>query len=141
VKRVRKKLWQKDNKKKKLKIKILAHELLASTLSYLMLAPWWYTNHSNLFSRYPPMLSLVVICLSSHYRFVLLLHYKLVHPRVFVGYVQTRSSDVAWASSQLVPLLVSRVCHRSRFDLFLCGHKSIVACASLLRLIVGHITS
>jgi hypothetical protein len=68
VKRGGKKLWQKGNKKKKLKIKILAHELLASTLSYLMLAPWWYTNHSNHFSRTTPMLSLVVICLSSHYR-------------------------------------------------------------------------
>jgi hypothetical protein len=29
----------KDNKRKEPKIKILAHELLASTLSYLMLAP------------------------------------------------------------------------------------------------------
>jgi hypothetical protein len=29
----------KDNKRKKPKINILAHELLASTLSYLMLAP------------------------------------------------------------------------------------------------------
>jgi hypothetical protein len=30
----------KGNKRKKPKIKVLAHELLASTLSYLMLAPW-----------------------------------------------------------------------------------------------------
>jgi hypothetical protein len=30
----------KDNKRKELKIKVLAHELLAFTLSYLMLAPW-----------------------------------------------------------------------------------------------------
>jgi hypothetical protein len=30
----------KDNKKKEPKIKILAHELLAFTLSYLMLALW-----------------------------------------------------------------------------------------------------
>jgi hypothetical protein len=30
----------KDNKRKEPKIKVLAHELLASTLSYLMLAPW-----------------------------------------------------------------------------------------------------
>jgi hypothetical protein len=29
----------KDNKKKELKIKVLTHELLTSTLSYLMLAP------------------------------------------------------------------------------------------------------
>jgi hypothetical protein len=29
-----------DNKRKEPKIKVLAHELLASTLSYLMLAPW-----------------------------------------------------------------------------------------------------
>jgi hypothetical protein len=30
----------KGNKRKKPKIKVLAHELLASTLSYLMLASW-----------------------------------------------------------------------------------------------------
>jgi hypothetical protein len=30
----------KYNKRKEPKIKVLAHELLASTLSYLMLAPW-----------------------------------------------------------------------------------------------------
>jgi hypothetical protein len=36
-----KKLWQKTIKKKEPKIKIPAHELLASTLSYLML------NHAN----------------------------------------------------------------------------------------------
>jgi hypothetical protein len=30
----------KCNKRKEPKIKVLAHELLASTLSYLMLAPW-----------------------------------------------------------------------------------------------------
>ncbi len=30
----------KGNKKKEPKINVLAHELLASTLSYLMLAPW-----------------------------------------------------------------------------------------------------
>jgi hypothetical protein len=49
-----------------------------------------------------------------------------------VGYVQTILSDVARASSQLVPHLVSHVCHHSRSDLFLCGHKSIVTCASQL---------
>jgi hypothetical protein len=30
----------KGNKRKELKIKFLTHELLVSTLSYLMLAPW-----------------------------------------------------------------------------------------------------
>jgi hypothetical protein len=40
------------------------------------------------------MLSLVVICLSSHYRFILLPHYELVPPWASVGYVQTISSDV-----------------------------------------------
>jgi hypothetical protein len=30
----------KDNKKKELKIKVLAHELLAFTLSYLIVAPY-----------------------------------------------------------------------------------------------------
>jgi hypothetical protein len=87
------------------------------------------------------MLSLVVLCLSSYYRFVLLPYYELVHPRASVAYIQTISSDVARVSPQLVPPLVSHVCHRSGPDLFLCGHKSIVACTSQLRLVVGHVTS
>jgi hypothetical protein len=87
------------------------------------------------------MSSLVGICLSFYYQFVLLLHYELVLPRASVAYVQSISSDVARASSQLVPPLVSHVCHRSGPDLFLCGHKSIVACASQLRLVVGHVAS
>jgi hypothetical protein len=40
VKNGQKKTLTEDNKKKKPKIKVLAYELLASTLSYLMLAPW-----------------------------------------------------------------------------------------------------
>jgi hypothetical protein len=87
------------------------------------------------------MSSLVVLCLSCYYRFILLPHYELVPSRDFVAYVQTISSDVARASPQLVPPLVSDVYHHSRPDLFLCGHKSIVACASQLRLVVGHVAS
>jgi hypothetical protein len=87
------------------------------------------------------MSSLVVFCLSFYYRFVLLPHYELVPPRASIAYVQTISSDVARASPQLVPPLVSHVCHRSGSDLFLCDHKSIVACASQLHLVVGHVTS
>jgi hypothetical protein len=89
------------------------------------------------------MSSLVILCLSSYYRFVLLPHYELVPPRASVAYVQTISSNVARASPQLVPPLVSHVCHRSGPDpdLFLCGHKFIVACASQLRLVVGHVAS
>jgi hypothetical protein len=85
------------------------------------------------------MLSLVVICLSSYYRFTLLPHYELVPPRASVAYVQIISNDVARASPQLVPPLVSHVCYCFGPNLFLCGHKSIVACASQLRLVVGHI--
>jgi hypothetical protein len=131
----------KDNKKNEPKIKVLAHELLASTLSYPMLAHWWYTNPSNLSSQTLFMSSLVILCLSSYYWFILLPHYKLVHSRASVAYVQTISSDVTQVSPQLVPPLVSHVCHHSRPDLFLCGHKSIVACASQLRLVVGHVIS
>jgi hypothetical protein len=87
------------------------------------------------------MLSLVFLCLFSHYRFVLLPHYELVPPRASVRYVQTISSDVAGGSPQLVSPLFSRVCHRSGSDLFLCGHKSIIACASQLRLVAGHVAS
>jgi hypothetical protein len=87
------------------------------------------------------MSSLIIIYISSNYRFVLLPHYELVPPWVFVGYVQIISSDVARASSQLVSPLVSRVCHHSEPDLFLCGHKSIVACTSQLCLVAGHVTS
>jgi hypothetical protein len=87
------------------------------------------------------MSSLIDICLSSYYRFVLLPHYELMHPRASVAYVQTFSSDVARASPQLVPHLVSHVCHRSGHDLFLCGYKFIVPCVSQLRLVVGHVIS
>jgi hypothetical protein len=87
------------------------------------------------------MSSLVIICLSSHYRFVLLPHYELVHPRASIGYVKTILNNVARVSPQLVPPLVSHVCHRSEPDLFLCGHKSIVACTSQLRLVAGHVAS
>jgi hypothetical protein len=51
VKRSEKKLWQKTIKKKEPKIKVSTHKLLAFTLSYLMLTPWWYTNTLNLSSR------------------------------------------------------------------------------------------
>jgi hypothetical protein len=87
------------------------------------------------------MSSLVVICLSSHYRIILLPHYESVPLLASVGYVQTISNDVARASPRLVPPSVSRVCHRSGPDLFLCCHKSIVACASQLRLVIGHVAS
>jgi hypothetical protein len=87
------------------------------------------------------MSSLVVPYLSSYYRFVLLPHYKLVPLWASVAYVQTISSDVARASSQLVPPLVSHVCDRSGPDLFLCDHKFIVACTPQLRLVVGHVAS
>jgi hypothetical protein len=87
------------------------------------------------------MLSLVFLCISSRYQFILLPHYKLVPLRASVGYVQTISSDVARASPQLVSPIVSCVCHRSGSDLFLCGHKSIVACASQLRLVAGYVVS
>jgi hypothetical protein len=87
------------------------------------------------------MSSLVVLCLSSYYRFVLLPHYELVSSRASVAYVQTISSDVAQASPQLVSPLVSHVCHRSESDLFLCGHKSIIACTFQLRLVVKHVAS
>jgi hypothetical protein len=106
-----------------------------------MLAPWLYINPSNLSSRTPPMSSLVVLYLSSHYRFILLPHYELVPPQASVGYVQIISSNVARVSSQLVSSLISRVCHRSGPDLFLCDHKSIVTYASQLRLVAGHVAS
>jgi hypothetical protein len=48
------------------------------------------------------MSSLVVLCLSSHYRIILLLHYEPVPPPTSVGYVQTISNDVTRASPRLV---------------------------------------
>jgi hypothetical protein len=83
-----KKIWQKAIKEKEPKIKVLTNELLAFTLSYLMLAPWWYNNPSNLSSRTPPKSSLIVISLSSHYQFILLPHYEPVPLRASVGYVR-----------------------------------------------------
>jgi hypothetical protein len=120
----------KGNKKKDLKINVVTYELLTSILYYLMLASLWYINHLNLSSRISLMPSLVVLCLSSYYRFILLPHYEFVHPRAFVAYVQTILSNIARASLQPVTPLVSHVCYCSRPDLFLCDHKSIVACAS-----------
>jgi hypothetical protein len=78
---------------------------------------------------------------SSHYRLVLLPYYVLVHAQNFIVYVQTISSGVAQASSQMVSPLASRVCYHSGFDLFLCGHKFSVACASQLRLVAGYVVS
>jgi hypothetical protein len=66
-------------------------------------------------------------------------HYESMSPQASVGYVQTISNDVAQASPQLVPPLISCVCHRFGHDLFLCCHKSIIAYASQLRLVVGHV--
>jgi hypothetical protein len=43
------------------------------------------------------MSSLVVLCLSSHYRFVLLPHYELVSLRASVVYVKTILSDATRA--------------------------------------------
>ena len=85
------------------------------------------------------MASLVFLCLSSRYRSDLLPRYEPVPPGASVGYVQTISNDVAQASPRQVSPLIARVYHRSRHDLFLCGHKSIVACASQLRLVVEHV--
>jgi hypothetical protein len=69
-----------------------------------------------------------------------LLHrYKLVPLGPSVGYVQTISNNVVQASPRLVPNLISHVFHHSGHDVFLCGHKSIVACTSQLHLVVGHV--
>jgi hypothetical protein len=138
-KEAEKKLWQKIIKKKEPNIKVSVHELLASTLSYLMLTHWWYTNHSNLSSRTPLISNLIVFYLSSHYRIVLLPHYELLPPSVSVAYVQTISNDVTRVSPRLVPPPVSHVCHCFGPDLFLCCYKFIVACAYQLRLVVGHV--
>jgi hypothetical protein len=71
------------------------------------------------------MSSLVVLCLSSHYRIVLLPYYELVPPPASVGYIQTILNDVVRASPRLVPPPVSHVCHRSGPDLFLCCHTVV----------------
>jgi hypothetical protein len=43
------------------------------------------------------MLSLIIICLSFHYRFILLSHYELVTLQNFVGYVQVNLNNIARA--------------------------------------------
>jgi hypothetical protein len=70
------------------------------------------------------MSSLILLCLFSHFWFVLLPHYEAVPLQASVGYVQTISNDVAQASPRLVPPVISHVYHRSGHDLFLCCHKS-----------------
>jgi hypothetical protein len=86
------------------------------------------------------MSNLVFFCLSSRYWFTVLPHFELVPPRASIAYVKTISNDIVQASSQLVPPQISRVCHRFGPDLFLYGHKSIVACAFQLCLVVEYIT-
>jgi hypothetical protein len=85
------------------------------------------------------MSSLVVICSSSYYWFVLLLHYEPVPLWVSVRHVQIISNNVTRASPRLMSPLVSQVCYRFGSNLFLCCHKSIVACTSQLRLVAGHV--
>jgi hypothetical protein len=57
----------------------------------------------------------------------------------FIRYIQTISNDVTRVFPQLMPPLVSHVCHCSGPDLFLCDHKFIIACASQLRLVAAYI--
>jgi hypothetical protein len=94
-----------EEKKKKPKIKVLTHELLAFTLSYLMLTLWWYSNPSNLSSRILPMSSLVFLCLSYHYWSVLLPHYEVVPPWVSVGYESICLIDISFCLSICIWLL------------------------------------
>jgi hypothetical protein len=96
-----------------------------------MLAPFWYSNLSNLSSRTPPISSLVFLSLnlSSHYQSVLLPHYEPM----------TISNNIAQASPRLVPPLISHVYHQFGHDLFLCDDKCIVAYASQLRLVIGYV--
>jgi hypothetical protein len=117
--------------------------LLASTISYLMLA---LCDTQILQISLHELLPCHVWSSSASFLIIGLSYYPITNwclrrPPLDV---QTISSDVARASPQLMSPLVSRVCHRSGFDLFLCGHKSIVACASQLplscwtcRLLVG----
>jgi hypothetical protein len=117
-------------KEKEPKIKVPTHELLTSTLSYLMLTPCWYPNPSNLSSRTPFMLSLVFLCLSSHYMPDLLPRYESVHLGSSVRYVQTISNNVAHTSA--IANLSSMSSFRTRF-LLVCPqiHRSMCISATL----------
>jgi hypothetical protein len=85
------------------------------------------------------MSSLDFLCPSSYYRSVLLPRYEPVPLSAFVEYVQIILNGVTQASPQLMSHLIYHVCHRSGYGLFLCDHKSIVACASELCLLVGYV--
>jgi hypothetical protein len=52
------------------------------------------------------MSCLVVLCLSSHYRIVLLPHYELVPPPTSVGYVQTVLAVVLTVMSGMDPHMI-----------------------------------
>jgi hypothetical protein len=80
VNKKKKKTWKKEIKEEEPKINFLTHKLLASTLSYLMLTSWWYSNHSNLFLRIALMLSLIFLYISFYYQFDLLPHHEPVTP-------------------------------------------------------------
>jgi hypothetical protein len=106
----------KGNKRKEPKIKVLAYELLDSTLlfnaSSLVIHQSFkslFTDFSHVkFDRPLPLFLLPV-------RLITLL--RIGHPRTSVAYIQTISSDVERASPQLVPPLVSHVCHHSGPDI------------------------
>jgi hypothetical protein len=100
--------WQKDNKREETEDQGSGIWITSfHSLSYLMLAPQWYFNSSNLSSQTLLMSSLVFLCLFSHYRPVLLPHYEPLPLWASVEYDQTISNDVAQDSPQLMSPLIS----------------------------------
>jgi hypothetical protein len=88
------------------KIKVLVHELLVSTLSYLKLTANFLLIHQSFkslvtdSSRISLPLFPLPVCLIT-----------LLLIGASVEYVQSISNDVVQASPRLVPPLISRVCH------------------------------
>jgi hypothetical protein len=85
---------------------------------------------------------LVFIFFSTHYWFNLLPRYEPVPAGGGRAPLNMSKPSEAMLHKLLLDWchpLISHVCHRSGHDLFLCGHKSIVRCASQLRLVVGHV--
>jgi hypothetical protein len=131
----------KSNRREEPKIKVLTHELLAFTLSYLMASSLMihqlfkslFTDSSHVKFGHHLSIFLLPIRLIISLRIGASVGLRCICPNHLKRYCRSFSSTGV--------TLVSHVCHHFRPDLFLCYHKSIVACAYQLHLVVGHVAS
>jgi hypothetical protein len=93
------------------------HALLFKSKSLVMFHPFnsYFTISFHVNFGFP---------LPHHYYHVLKSHYTLMPLEIFVGYVQTISTDIGQAFLQLTIPLAYHIYHHSRLDIFLYGNES-----------------